>query len=897
MSSSVIFLEQLPDPESARRFLVQLADKHPSLNKKLVNDLALLSDVLTLVSHSPLLAATLLQNPEYIWWLKRRRADTGVRNKDELLESLARFTLTNSQLSHQILFARFRRRELLRILLADIRRLEAIAEITEEISNLADAILESALRVARQELDNRYGSPQEIDEKGKKHPAKFCVVSLGKLGSMELNYASDIDLLFLYSADGETSGGGTRAAITNREYFVKLSESIAKLVGEQTGEGATYRVDLRLRPHGRVGPLAMSVRDTARYYKAEAADWERQVLIRSRGSAGETEIYRQFFELVEEDVFSKDQSVEKALRSVRLSKQKIDIEHQAEHGFDVKLGKGGIREIEFIAQALQLAYGGKDKWLRSGHTLISLSRLADRKLITETELTQLFDAYDFLRRLEHILQMDHGLQTHLVPNEPEKRSLVARKIGFDKTAKFETQMRRHTVNVNKAFRRVFSDKNIEVAARAEELSDTILSKPELTDSVGFLSESQKAFHGIGIFSLKITDILSANPHLAVEIPNVNDTFEGSDYSGILRKTVESEIDFGLRLGALRKSWSILLFRIIAFDAAGKLRMDESKHQQTLLAEASIEMALSIARQELERKYSMKIERLDLAVMGLGKLGGAGIDYDSDLDLVLVYDDEKPLAFLTIGHAEFYARAAEIFVNVLSGMTRDGSLYRVDLRLRPHGKNGPSVISQTAFADYMRRDAAIWELLAYVKIRAVGGNQILAKSVESDISALIHDRAAGISPTSLAEETQRIRIRLENERSAGQRSGDVDIKFGAGGMLDIYFAIRYLQLRDNVPDDPSNRSTGFMLAKLRDRGSRGKGESANLFAGYTFLSSLDHNLRLVVGRSTLLPRANRQALETIALRMEFSSPMELNEQLAIHRLNIREAFDSVLAVRL
>ena len=226
---------------------------------KLLKNESLLSDVLTLVSFSPLLATTLLQNPDYIGWLDRKRRDSGVRGKEELLESLARFSLTNSQLEPQVLFARFRRRELLRIYLRDIRGLATIAEITEEISHLADAILEAALTTARREMDNRFGSPQETDEKGRATSARFCIAALGKLGSRELNYSSDIDLLFLYSDEGSTSGRGTRGAVTNREYFVKLAEFTAKLVASSSGEGAAYRVDLRLRPHGSLGALALSV--------------------------------------------------------------------------------------------------------------------------------------------------------------------------------------------------------------------------------------------------------------------------------------------------------------------------------------------------------------------------------------------------------------------------------------------------------------------------------------------------------------------------------------------------------------------------------------------------------------------------------------------------------------
>src|ERR1041384_510795 len=288
MQDITSFIKELPDGEAVGRFFERLNQDAPREAQKLVKNEALLSDVLTLAAYSPLLAATLLQNPQYFSWLDRKRRENKVREKEELLESLARFTLTNSGLETNILLSRFQRRELLRIYLRDIRGLATISELTEELSNLADAILEHALRLARQELDNRYGAPQYKDDKERDTPAKFSVVSLGKLGSRELNYASDIDLLFLYSYDGKTSGTGSRGAVTNKEYFIKLSEVVTRLVGQQAGEGAAYRVDLRLRPHGRIGPLALSLKETLEYYRSSARDWERQVLLRARGSAGAT---------------------------------------------------------------------------------------------------------------------------------------------------------------------------------------------------------------------------------------------------------------------------------------------------------------------------------------------------------------------------------------------------------------------------------------------------------------------------------------------------------------------------------------------------------------------------------------------------------------------------------
>ncbi|MBC7899815.1 MAG: hypothetical protein H7070_07140 [Saprospiraceae bacterium] len=897
----------LPDADSAQRFLTSFAEKHHAKSERLLKNDALLSDVLALVSFSPLLATTLLQNPEYLWWLDRNRIGSGVRNKSELLESLARFSLTNSQIEPHILLARFRRRELLRIFLSDIRRLSTIAETTEEISNLADAILENALRLARQELDNRYGAPLEIDGKGREKPAEFCIVSLGKLGSRELNYSSDIDLLFIYSGDGSTSGSGSRGQITNREYFVKLSGSISQFVGRQSGEGAAYRVDMRLRPHGRVGSLALSAADTIRYYRAEAADWERQVLVRSRSSAGDSNVYKKFFAAVEDSVFSKGQTVEKALRGVRLSKEKIDLQNRAHRGYDVKLGKGGIREIEFIAQALQLAYGGGDKWLRVPHTLKSLARLADRKLLSESELTGLFDAYEFLRHLEHILQMENGLQTHTVPDETVKRSVVSKRMSFSRIGDFESSLAVHAATVNSVFVRVFGtadheplspDPNMQIKMAGVSDSRPKKLPPQLLDSLQrsgadarSLPAIEKRLGKLTETSPRLVEMISANPGLIENIPGVSDTFDVKDYASILKVAVASKKDFRSRIGVLRREWTQFLLNIIAFDVYGKLSLQEVKGYQTALAEASVETAFLIARSELEKHYSVEIGDLELAVMGLGKLGGAGLDYDSDLDLVFVYDETKPLPVSDITHAQFYGRAVEIIITALSSVTRDGSLYRVDLRLRPHGKNGETTISKTAFRQYMRNDAAVWELLAYVKIRGVGSDP--AKAVEREIKDAIHKRAAKIDIAELADESRRVRSQLEKERSASRRGKEIDIKFGSGGMLDIYFAIRFLQLRYNVPDDDESRSTGETLAKLLANNSLSSADHENLYAGYQFLSALDHNIRLTAGRSTRVPLANQNALRIIAKRMDIRSGEKLIEDLTLHRLNIRASYENIL----
>src|SRR4026207_951710 len=287
-------IHDLPDQNGPRLFLERLVKEQPRAHQTLLKQPALLADVLALAAWSPLLSTTLEQNPDYLSWLARERTNPRLRTRDQLTEPLARFALTNSSLNPQNLLARFRRRELLRTYLHDIRRSHTLVDTMEELSNLADAILDYALSLARQDLDNRYGLPRQIDERGRTATAEFCVIALGKLGSMELNYASDIDLVFLYSDDGTTAGTGERGEVSNREYFVKLSETIARIVGQSGGEGAAYRVDLRLRPHGRDGALACCLHEAVRYYMQTAQDWERQALIRARAAAGSAELFSRF---------------------------------------------------------------------------------------------------------------------------------------------------------------------------------------------------------------------------------------------------------------------------------------------------------------------------------------------------------------------------------------------------------------------------------------------------------------------------------------------------------------------------------------------------------------------------------------------------------------------------
>lgn len=953
-------IQDLPDVTSAQHFLERFSEEHSRIARSLFNDAGLLSDVLAVAAWSPLLATTLEQSPGYISWLNRERSDPRVRTPDELKESLGRFALTNSTLNTQVQLARFRRRELLRIYLHDIRRTQTIVETTEELSNLADAVLEYALTLARQELDNKYGSPQFRDHRARLATAEFCVVALGKLGSHELNYASDIDLLFLYSDDGETSGHGTRGEVGNREYFVKLAERVTLLVGQPTGEGAAYRVDLRLRPFGRDGLLAASVDEAVRYYREKAQRWELQALIRARAAAGSSALYSRFADAVRSHVFRAEVSVPEALASVRTAKQKIDHEERRRgRGFNVKLGRGGIREIEFIAQALQLAHAGRDPWLRAPHTLITLGRLADRKLISELERTELSEAYEFLRRVEHRLQMEHGLQTHTVPVESQARGLVARRMNFkgvQALADFDSALESHASNVQRAYQRVFS--NVVGSDQAPERPEADRESPraglniDATRSAAYAAASVFATRLTGLSGAQEEDIelvlglleraaatslnrsralmmaarvaasveksskpltfnatslteliklcgaseffaemLAANPELISSLGG--GPFVKPDYRAVLRSRIDKEKTLAGELSCLRQEWARLLLEIGRNDAGGTLSLLESNASQTELAVASINIAYLIARRELARRFGSFAAGPRLSVLGLGRLASSGVDYGSDLDLVFVYDAKVPTPIAGLTKDEAYARLAELMVVALSSITRAGHLYHVDLRLRPNGNDGPLVSSSDALLEYMNERAAIWEWLAYVKLRAIAGDLEFGRTVEERARTIVHRAANKAAHDELQRETRRVRERLEQEHTKPGRQDRIDIKYGPGGMLDVYFATRYLQLRYNQPDQGAERTTFSTLALLKMAGALPEQRFEVLNDGYGFLRRVDHEQRLLLGRSIRVPPAAHTIAIDIARKLQYESSASLIADLRETMAAIHKTYDEIL----
>jgi [glutamine synthetase] adenylyltransferase / [glutamine synthetase]-adenylyl-L-tyrosine phosphorylase len=1012
------FIDTLPDPAAARVFMSRLDALDPALSNDCKRDPLLLSRMLTLAGHSPFLAETLLRHPEHIGWLKAEttRDFDRVKSTEQLSEELARFVTRMIDADDPTRLARFKRREFLRIYLRDCLGIATLSEVTEELSNLADVILDYGLARAHQEMVNLHGAPLTHDERGRIEKAELAIVALGKLGCRELNYASDIDLLFLFSGYGETAGDGrSRAsAISNKQFFTAVAERVVQLIGRSSSEGAVYRIDLRLRPYGRDGEMISEIERASDYYRNRAHNWERQALIRARASAGSEQVVTHFLDMVRDAIFTRD-ALPDTLEGVRRAKEKIDRKEAARmRGFNVKLGPGGIREIEFIAQALQLKHGGREPWVRSAQTLIVLARLAEKQYLTEPERARLSAAYTFLRTVEHRLQMEHGAQTHTLPASRTKLALLARRCGYvqsdDPATPLVRDLERHTAAVRAVYDRVFiegaqSQSPVEArpeAARADGVDDETarLVKQAVArlhkvigagpaeaaqfwrDSVGIervltsalpcsinpsralrhlaawaeslATYSTENFHATGwavragdwatlierlilvLSSQYLSHLLVSRPLLVSALVEDVPAHTPADFIRVLRDEIYKESDPASKPDALRRAWYRLVIEIgyrdmsavsspssvaedkelpaVSSSETPQLTPDHAllttdyglrtndhlraiNLAQTALAEAVLRIASEIA---LESIGITRVQpgQLPFTILGLGRLGHAGMDYGSDLDLLVVFDDDQEwpppnlAGSIASGPAgsntphEFYAMLTAQIVRVLSSITREGLLYRCDLRLRPEGKSGPVALGLGGLVAYITNRASAWEHSAYLKAREVAGD--LQFGERARIAICEASFGAASRNELLREELRDIRARLVKEKARGARP---NIKWGRGGMTDVYFVTRYLQLRDRIYFPPE-RGTTALIAHLGELGALGGEETRALFEGYTFLRRLDHWMRLLLDRPSPVLPASSVALRDITRALGLSSVEDFEQAFAQRTTEIREVYDRI-----
>lgn len=451
-------LAAAPDPDMALNHLERyaaVADR-PVLFGTLAAHPGAAHLLARLFGSSQVLADALRRRPNLLAWLlepRTMRPWLPDELEADLAQSLRPFGSREARMNA---LRRFKERQLLRIAARDLLGDADLAVTTAELAHVADVCLAAAWREADSALRAAWGPPRAPDggETG------MAVIGMGKLGGEELNYSSDIDLMFVYGEDGDTAGGPA-GRITNGDYFTRLSREVVAWLDTVTEEGAAYRVDLRLRPEGRMGPVILSLEGYRAYYAERAELWERQALLKARVCAGDARVGAQFAALAREVVYRPGVDP-RVVEAVRATKREIDRHLRRRRGEvgvrdDVKLGRGGIREIEFLVQALQLLYGGDDPWLRERNTLRALFRLTERGYLAPELGRALTDAYVHLRTVEHRLQIVHELQTHTLPADPVALGRLARRLGVPGPPRqaartFLARHRRVRATVHRAFR-------------------------------------------------------------------------------------------------------------------------------------------------------------------------------------------------------------------------------------------------------------------------------------------------------------------------------------------------------------------------------------------------------------------------------------------------------------
>ncbi len=914
-----------PDPDGALNLLERYAQgAPPQVLADLARVPAALSYLIAIFGYSGYLAETLLSEPQLVVQFARDRNFTKLKSMEDLMQDFARFSTTNPDPWLAALLARFKRRNYLRIVLKDVLGLSTLGETTLELSTLADVILSDAYLYCDRELEKRYGQPQYRDAQGRIVRAGFSIVSLGKLGGNELNYNSDIDLLFLYSHDGETSGGNEReSSITNKEYFVHVARAITRTITQATSQGEVFRVDLRLRPEGEQGDLAISLHSAHEYYEHRARDWELQMLIKARHSAGDAKVTREFLRGVEEYVYRSPGDFV-AVESVLLTRERISKKLRESRGqaIDVKRHRGGIRDIEFLVQCLQRLHGLHDHWVRSGGTLFALRKLNDKSWLSNRDYAALTSAYEFLRKVEHRVQMEAGQQTHRLPAAPEALDRLGRRTGVESASggrpgeALLRKVREAFAVVDEIYQRVIHPIDATQPGAVFELKPALTILPDsgrLTfDSVLSFLDSQAPEVAVLVREAQVPEaarrnvirLLSAmaaspegfataraNPaalRRALEVAGVSgyftdllvhhpDDLEFLDSTDHMhrRSAATGQLEMGLEASSVMEpfQWA----SNAGMDLREKMGILRRQYRAGVLELGSADLA---ARGEVFpmlkgwTAYAVRcISSAQVIARGAEKQeesASAGTDSFVAMGLGRLGLSEFDLAsdadlFFVAGSEanrgdlERWTHWAEKTIEVLSSYTQDGTIFPVDTRLRPRGHEGELVVTLDGLLTYIAEDAQAWELLTYLKANPLAGDWQLGRMAVQRMQEAIVQRCSTMED--FQGKLHQMRRRLEREVAVPGSN----TKTTPGGYYDVDFAVSYVRLKRRVITAPG-ANMAQQIAALRTAEALSAEDAAALTEGAGFLRSVDHLLRLVAGKApTGLPEsgANLETAESLA----------------------------------
>lgn len=961
-----------PDPQRADHFLNLLSGTGAGivLNSCDTEQLRILA---ALFSGAQVLSAQLVAHPDWLHLIEPELLRFP-RRKQGLKSEIDRClipALEKREVSQALKKLReFKQMEMLRIAARDLGRLGGVMDIVQELSSVADVCLEAVWRICLMQMTERHGSPMHRDVEGRWHRTASCVLGMGKLGGQELNYSSDVDLLFVYASEGgvfknvPAPNSSPRPVLSNQQFFNKTAEMFISEVTAMAPEGALYRVDMRLRPEGDTSPLTRSLFSYENYYAQWGQIWERMMLIKARGVAGDAMLASEFLETVQPFRFPRSVSTT-VLREVGEMKDRI--EHEVlktdELERNVKLGRGGIREIEFIVQSQQLLHAGRQPFLQSAQTLPCLESLVKYDLLPTKDATGLREAYMYLRDVEHRLQMDNDLQTHTIPAEKTFRERLARLCGHATLRSFETTLRKHRDVVRRVFTRVLkSDKQgsldkalpeafeenaglwhelleahgftdpakafkmlrefvegpgyIHVSPRTASLARDLLprlfslcpnrgaaceepailrKRPPLSDPDRVLTRIDSFIAAYGARST-LFELWHSNPsifellvllfdrseflaELAIRTPDLVDELVESDRLRI-RKTAEDTLR-DLRHGLadddqhawLRRYHQTELMRIGLRDILGLADVDQSVAELSALAEACLQYSMEVV---------MRRHRLTLppfAIIGLGKLGGAEIDYGSDLDILFVAEAKtKDLTRL--------AKLAVEVTDLVSSRTEHGLLFQTDSRLRPDGEKGLLVNTLKAYEDYWRHRAMLWEIQSLTRARCVAGDRQCGARVESlarEVTAF-NDRPAKVEAFTpdWKQKIHAMRMRIEKERTPPGKD-ELAIKTGSGGLVDAEFVAQALCLERGW-HEPNT-----MRALERARAEKILPGVSELITGYTEIRRVEAILRRwSYEGETLLPD-DPAPFYRVSVRCGFESPETFRASVVSNRKLVRAAY--------
>lgn len=883
----------------------------------------------------------------------------------------------------------FRKWEMLRIGLRDLMGEADLPDVVKELSNLASFCMQNAYLRLNDELRRTHGRPCTSDLEGATAYAEFAVIAMGKLGGNELNFSSDVDLMYVYTADGETEGvmqldGSITGRISNHQYFVKLAEKLNAAIGSKTDDGFAFRVDLRLRPEGQRGPLAQSLSGYELYYESWGQTWERSALIKARPVAGDADLGRQFLDRISPFVFRKYLDYA-AITEIRDMKQKINKDVGQKGGMhrDVKLGYGGIREIEFVVQALQLVHGGRDRSLQEKNALKAMHVLAQRGLISHQEHASLSRAYVFLRMVEHRIQIVDDLQTQTMPIDERELRRLARSMGYLERENEANSLLRdyaeHTKKVRSIFDNLFAFTGEEMphADIPDEYSRLLDPETAELDAVAVLERrgfrdpgkayrnlrllregpalihqtprSRRVFHEM--FPAALHEIaLSPDPDMALNhfesflaangsweafqslvtldpaaVKILISLFANSEYlsrliiarPSIIQNLTETRRPESLgtrarfakglqdalqraaslpeKLDALRIFKHTEEIRIGMSDLLSDASLSTVSRDLSKLAEACIESALALAASEVGRQYNQNDPLRGLAVIGAGKLGGRELIYGSDLDIFFVYS-EGTAGNSSLTAFEYFSKVAEKTISYISSLTREGFVFRVDMRLRLTGSKGPLVQSIEACRHYYAEKAETWERQSLLRSRCVAGDRTIGARFVSSVKDVIfkpQDRS------SLASDVLSMRERMRGERGS-ETDNHYNIKQGLGGSVDIEFAVQYLQLLHGdriagirVP------GVGNALRALKRCGLLDREFYLQLMRAYSFLRRLESRMRIVSNQAGSELSKDPVKLEQLARRMGYRDVQAAGETLLLDYLEItrqvRDAFMHIVSL--